>query len=138
MLTGPGRARVAELRPDMVSPEEAEALGNAYEAFLEPNAAFKQLASDWQLRTEDSATRDLASQLAVIHSRATVVVAIASARVDRFGNYQHRFDRAFERFSSGDEDALAKPMTGSYHDVWMEFHEDLLASLGRERTEEDG
>ena len=41
------------------------------------------------------------------------------------------------RFRDGDDDALAKPLSGSYHDVWMELHEDLLATLGRERTDAD-
>ncbi len=44
---------------------------------------------------------------------------------------------ALDAFRGGDDDALAKPLSGSYHDVWMELHEDLLATLGRERTDAD-
>lgn len=46
--------------------------------------------------------------------------------------------QAVERLRQGDPDALAKPLSHSYHDVWMELHEDLLNSLGRETSEADG
>jgi len=29
-------------------------------------------------------------------------------------------------------------MSGSYHDLWMELHQDLMCTLGRERTAADG
>jgi hypothetical protein len=56
----------------------------------------------------------------------------------RFVRYPVRLHSAFERFQGGDRDALARPLSGSYHDVWMELHQDLLVSLGRQRAEADG
>jgi hypothetical protein len=40
--------------------------------------------------------------------------------------------------ADGDTAAFARPMSHSYHDVWMELHEDLLLTLGRERDAADG
>jgi hypothetical protein len=36
---------------------------------------------------------------------------------------------AFLTCIGGDERWLTTPMIGSYHDVWMELHEDLLTTL---------
>jgi hypothetical protein len=52
-------------------------------------------------------------------------------------HYQPRLNSALTAFSDGNTEALARPMTGSYHDVWMELHEDLLLALARQRTDED-
>ena len=30
------------------------------------------------------------------------------------------------------------PLSDSYHDVWMQLHEDLLLTLGRDRSTADG
>ena len=39
---------------------------------------------------------------------------------------------------AGDTDWFTKPMIPSYHTVWFELHEDLLATLGIERGSEGG
>jgi hypothetical protein len=41
--------------------------------------------------------------------------------------------RAYDRLIGGDVRWLTTPMIGSYHDVWMELHEDLLMTLGLTR-----
>ncbi|WP_232681743.1 hypothetical protein [Nocardioides sp. R-C-SC26] len=41
------------------------------------------------------------------------------------------------RLRSGDNGAFARPMYNSYHDIWMELHEDLIVSLGRTRGSHD-
>lgn len=136
MLTAPGRARLTELRAAAVTPADVDALTPAYEAFLAPNAAFKQLTTDSQLGKVDHPA--LVSRLEDVHQQVTVVVSTATGVLPRYGHYQMRLDRALSRFTGGDASALAKPMSGSYHDIWMELHEDLLAVLGQERTDDDG
>jgi hypothetical protein len=131
-LTPAGRARHVLLRGDSVSRADVDAATAAYEAFLEPNRAFKQLASAHQLGTGDVAG------LAPIHAQATRLLAGLSPSMPWFASYAPRLEAAFQAFTNGNADALAKPMTGSYHDLWMELHEDLLATLGKERSESDG
>jgi len=44
---------------------------------------------------------------------------------------------ALEAVQAGDHERLAAPLRDSYHDVWMELHQDLLLSLDRQRTAAD-
>ena len=43
---------------------------------------------------------------------------------------------ALGKVQGGDHDWFTKPMIASYHTVWFELHEDLLATLGIERSSE--
>ena len=131
-LTPAGRARHVLLRGDAVSAADAAAVSSAYEAFLAPNRDLKQLTSDYQT----GAAPDAGASLAPIHSAALGLLG-GLGGLPWFGGYAGRLEEAFQRFNNGDGTALAKPMSGSYHDVWMELHEDLLATLGRERTDAD-
>lgn len=131
-LTPAGRARHVLLRGDVVSAADAAAVASAYDAFLGPNHDLKQLTSDFQT----GKAPDAGAALAPIHSAAIDVVGRLGA-LPWFAGYATRLEDAFQRFNNGDTAALAKPMSGSYHDVWMELHEDLLATLGRDRTDAD-
>jgi pyruvate,orthophosphate dikinase len=54
----------------------------------------------------------------------------------RFGGYRHRLDAAHARVADGSHEWIARPTIDSYHTVWFELHEHLLATLGRTRTDE--
>jgi PEP-utilising enzyme, mobile domain len=135
-LTPAGRARHVLLREDATSPAAQRVVAEAYASFLEPNKAFKQLTTQWQLE-RDGDRGQFAGRLEQINDAVLAVVDQAAQAQPRFAGYRPRFEAALDRFRAGDDDALAKPMTGSYHDVWMEFHEDLLATLGRPRGDDD-
>lgn len=136
MLTPAGKARHVLLRGDSVSTDAAGVVAAAYEQFLEPNRAFKQLTTDSQ--TTDLTTEDLLQRLDDIHAQVSDVLAQAGeSGLSWFSTYRARFSGALERLRGGDASALARPMSDSYHDIWMELHEDLLGTLGRVRTEED-
>ena len=47
----------------------------------------------------------------------------------RFGLYRHRLSGALARAASGRLEYVADSIA-SYHAVWAELHEDLLATLG--------
>ncbi|MGE3289420.1 MAG: helix-turn-helix domain-containing protein [Pseudonocardia sp.] len=53
----------------------------------------------------------------------------------RFGRYGERFAAALAAVDAGDHDLVSSPVRDSVHNIWFEFHEDLLRTLGRERTE---
>jgi hypothetical protein len=135
-LTPAGRARHVLLRDDTISPDAKRVVAEAYAAFLEPNKAFKQLTTQYQLEPDRDRGQVLV-QLDQINDAVLAVAGQAAATLPRFASYRPRFQAALESFRSGNDDALAKPMTGSYHDVWMELHEDLLVTLGRPRDDED-
>lgn len=136
MLTPAGKSRHVLLRGDSVDRDAVAVVASAYDDFLAPNRAFKQLTTDAQMN--GLAGDELMARLDAIHADVGKVLAAASeSGLAWFPTYDARFTEALERLRGGDSGALAKPMSNSYHDVWMELHEDLLATLGRERTDED-
>jgi hypothetical protein len=75
-------------------------------------------------------------RLADLDSKVQPICADLGAALDRFGRYGARLADALERVRGGDHDWFTKPMIASYHTVWFELHEDLLATLGIERSQE--
>lgn len=136
-LTPDGRARHALLRDGRLSAEEIKSIAQEYEKFLAPNRAFKQLTTDWQTGAASGGAIEVASRLETLHSEVTDIIEKVAVVQSRFLGYRDRFTLALEAFRGGDGDALSKPMTGSYHDIWMELHEDLLATCNRERSDAD-
>jgi hypothetical protein len=121
----------------------------AYAAFLAHNETFKQLCTDWQLRSvggvavandHADAAYDaaIAERLAALQPEVAIVVDGLASAMARFGPYTARLDDAARRFVGGDPSALARPLARSYHDVWMELHEDFLVTLRRPRDATDG
>ncbi|PZF60147.1 hypothetical protein DEI92_07150 [Curtobacterium sp. MCBD17_034] len=130
-LTPAGRARAVLLAGDRLSATQRSTVADVYESFLFPNRDVKQLTADAQ------SGADVTERLEVVHGQIGAVLAQLGDVDPRFGRYGERLERAITAYRGGDRDALARPLSGSYHDVWMELHEDLIATLGRERTEDD-
>lgn len=53
----------------------------------------------------------------------------------RFARYPERFAGALAAVDAGDHDLVSAPTRDSVHNIWFEFHEDLLRTLGRARAE---
>jgi hypothetical protein len=51
----------------------------------------------------------------------------------RFEWYRKRLDAALERLRGGQTMAFLSPLSDSYHDIWMELHQDLRLLLGPPR-----
>lgn len=136
MLTADGRVRHDQLLAEHVTPGEREGLSEAYDAFLAPNRVFKAVTTKWQTEADGDITV-VEADLLELHRIIGEVLSTAAAVAPRMKFYQPRFETALTAFRGGDTSALARPMSGSYHDVWMELHEDLLLSLNRARTEHD-
>lgn len=142
-LLDAGKAAHCELLPADVG-DARPALDEVYEAFLPVNGRFKDLCTRWQLRgsePNDHADAEyddgVVAELAALHAEASVFLEPAGEALARFGRYPVRLGSALERLQGGDTAAFTKPLTESYHDVWMELHQDLLTSLGRTRDAGD-
>ncbi len=146
VLTLQGRAehekRLAEELDAAGARDEVE---RRYAEFTALNGAVLQVCTDWQLR--DGALNDHAdpaydaaviARLAELHERALPVLAGLAAALPRFGGYTTRLQRALDEVRAGHRDWFDKPLIDSYHSVWFELHEDLLATLGLERSAETG
>ncbi len=144
MLLPPGRDRHAELlaeRRARVGEEGLAKLAEVYDRFTPLNDAFKKLCEQWQLRggamnDHRAAEYDAArmNDLEDLHGKFLPLALRAAKAVEHFGCYPDRFRAAVRKLcEDGDLDYFTKPLIDSYHTVWFEFHEDLIATLGRER-----
>jgi DNA-binding MarR family transcriptional regulator len=146
MLTPAGREKYAELRAEHPLDEaQTRTVSVLYEAFLPVNTDFKQICAAWQMR-DDTTPNDhtdadydasVVADLATGHDRVSGMLTTASAGMPRWSRYQGRLDTALAKVQGGDTAAFARPMYDSYHDIWMELHQDLLLTAGRERGADD-
>ncbi|MGI8778152.1 MAG: MarR family transcriptional regulator [Acidimicrobiales bacterium] len=144
-LTPAGRAEHATALAAAMPDEAVTARVRAgYERFVAIDPAVKAVCTAWQIRDLDAGVVNdhsdadydagVVARLGTIHVDAVGTIDALAAATARFGPYRHRLDAAYGRVRAGDSDALTKPLSGSYHDVWMELHEDLLVTLGLERS----
>jgi len=147
LLTKDGRAAHATLLAEEVAASGAlPAVEEADSGFLALNEPFKELCSRWQLRpdgspndhTDPAYDAAVVADLEPVHERVVAITGTLAQALPRFGRYPRAFAAARDRLVAGDGSAFAKPLSGSYHDVWMELHQDLLSTLGRERSAVDG
>lgn len=143
-LTPAGKARDrAAIDAELASSGARAAVERAYGRFLDLNPQLLQVCADWQLR--DGSLNDHADagydasvieRLRAIDAAVQPVCADLAAALDRFATYGPRLRAALDRVTSGDHDWFVKPVIDSYHTVWFELHEDLLVTLGLERSKE--
>ena len=143
-LTPDGRARHAELiQKELESSGTRGAIEDGYRRFLEFNGELLSVCTDWQLR--DGALNDHADaaydgeiigRLEYVDQQVQPVTRDLGDALERFGQYGSRFTLALDKVKNGERDWFAKPMIDSYHTIWFELHEDLLATLGIERSKE--
>lgn len=146
-LTADGRAALAALLADELEQRGARAAVEAADrAFLDLNEPFKQICTRWQVRPDGTPNdhadaeydRAVVAELGPVHERVVALTTEAAGALPRFGRYPVAFAAAHDRLLAGDRRAFATPLAESYHDAWMELHQDLLATLGRTRSAADG
>ena len=146
MLTSEGRTECERtLAAEVGSCGVADGVRAAYERFLALNDDMLRICTDWQtkdggqqLNDHGDAAYDRAviDRLATLHVEAMPICDDLAALLERFARYGPRLERALARVQAGETDYFTKPVIDSYHTVWFELHEDLLATLGIERTKE--
>jgi hypothetical protein len=143
-LTADGRARHAELiREELEASGTRAAVEDGYRRFLEVNAELLGVCTDWQLRggalndhADAAYDAEIIDRLAHVDDKVQPVTIDLGNALERFGEYGNRFSGALSKVRNGERDWFAKPMIDSYHTIWFELHEDLLATLGIERSKE--
>jgi hypothetical protein len=114
-----------------------------YEQFLAINERFKGLCGDWQLR--DGAPNDhsdaaydsaVVERLLSLDGEARPVVQSMGTVIGRLAPYGPRLEATCRRVAEGERNMFTGVMCGSYHDVWMELHEDLILTQGIDRGAE--
>jgi hypothetical protein len=79
---------------------------------------------------------EVVSRLSAVDERIRPVLADLEAALARFERYPERLGNALRRVQLGEAEWFTKPLLDSYHTVWFELHEDLLATLGLQRGAE--
>ena len=147
-LTAAGRRELERLLAAEVDAAGArEAVTGAYRRFRALNAGVLDACSRWQVRdvdgrpvrndhTDASYDATVVADLSRLQRAAEPVVDELAAALDRYRPYGPRLRHAAARVASGDGEWFTTPIMPSYHTVWFELHEDLLATLGLDRTSE--
>ena len=145
-LTAAGRAEnerrlAAELEETTARPEIEAAHGE----FLTLNSRFLAAVTNWQIRPERAdplAANDhtdwrwderVLDDLRRLDRQVRPVGQQLAAALDRFSGYPERYSAALDKVDRGQHAWVDQPRIDSCHTVWMELHEDLLATLGLER-----
>jgi hypothetical protein len=131
------------LAEDVGGAHMSEQLHGPYQEFLALNESFKVLCGDWQLR--DGAPNDhtdakydaaVVKRLVALDKAAKPVVERMGATLARLSPYGPRLARTCQLVMKGETKMFTGVMCGSYHDVWMELHEDLILTQGIDRNTE--
>lgn len=113
----------------------------AHRMFLPQNERLLRAATDWQLRpsrtdplaANDHTDRDwdqgVLDRLSTLSEDLGAICAPIGDRLTRFQGYDERFAAALDRVRRGDLGWVNRPKVDSCHTVWMQVHEDLLATL---------
>jgi len=148
MLLPAGRAHgEALLAAQLDEAGKRAELDAIYRRFLEHNQPFLSLCTDWQVRmidgeqvSNDHGDADydemIIGRLAEADANMQPICADLASLFDRFASYSPNFADALAKVQAGEIEWFTKPMIESYHTVWFELHEDLLASLGIDRAKE--
>jgi hypothetical protein len=145
-LTAAGRAEnerrlAAELEETTARPEIEAAHGE----FLTLNSRFLTAVTNWQIRPERAdplAANDhtdwrwderVLDDLHRLERQLRPVCQRLSESLERFSGYPERYSAGLDKVDQGQRSWVDQPRIDSCHTVWMELHEDLLATLGLER-----
>ncbi|MEU4688130.1 transcriptional regulator [Actinoplanes sp. NPDC023714] len=104
----------------------------AYERFLLLNPELLDLCSAWQMRgaqvndhTDPDYDERVLRRFEDLDGRVDEVLAA----LPRFARYRTRLSEALTMVRNGQREHLADSLE-SYHSIWFQLHEDLLATLG--------
>lgn len=132
LLQEAGTARVLDFyRERYAGLREAGDIIHWYEKFESAlNQQFIKAVSDWQTSDGDGRAQEKMSKLV---ERMIRHLSQAIADIPRYALYANRFERAMAKADRGEKDFVCKPTVDSMHNIWFEFHEDILAVVGRPR-----
>jgi hypothetical protein len=148
-LTDRGRAEnERRLAAELDASGARSTLSGVYQRFLPLNARFQDAATRWQVRPlpwDPMAGNDhtdfrwddrVIATLGSIGRKLAPLECELAAAVPRFGGYAARYEAALAGVTRGEARWVDGLGIDSCHVVWMQLHEDLLATLGLQRSDE--
>ncbi|UFU07922.1 transcriptional regulator [Ruania halotolerans] len=141
ILTEAGKNRDGELLEEEREASGARAVLHAttenFESSVNPRLV--RTVTDWQLHSSaDRAERsvEVLRELTDLADALSDLMAELADQLPRFSRYSRQFSAAVQKARAGEHQWVAGLGRLSCHIVWAELHEDLLSSLGRDRTVE--
>jgi hypothetical protein len=142
-LTPEGREAHRDALAQDVRSLRIDSLGSHYRAFLEINDLFKSLCGEWQLRdgqpndhSDPRYDSSVIERLVLLNQDAQPIVSSMAGVVPRLSPYTSRLESACRNVFAGSHHLFTGVMCGSFHDIWMELHEDLILTQGIDRATE--
>ncbi|MFT4234667.1 MAG: hypothetical protein QM607_06685 [Microbacterium sp.] len=139
LLAQAAEQRYADARIDPEVTKMAERFEAVNSQFLQTISGWQQIEVGGKKVTNDHSDADydgkILDRIDKQVSRLERLIETLQDHDARFGAYVRRFRTASDAVARGDIDLVSSPMRDSIHNVWFEFHEDLLRTLGRERKE---
>ena len=144
-LTPAGRAtQEAALKDELDGSGTRDGVFDAYKRFLDLNTDLLGICTAWQMKDETTlndhgdAAYDagVVAQLHALHAKLEPILDDLERTLERFSGYRGRLEEALAKLGRGEIDWFTKPLIDSYHTVWFQLHEDLLTTLGIERSQE--
>ena len=149
-LTERGKAKgESDLAAELDRSGGRRTVTEAHTAFLVLNRRIGTVMTEWQLRptpTDELAAndhRDAAHDDAVVRRLSRLgrdlrpITERLTSVLQRFDMHQLRIDAALNRVEAGEDSWVDSPEVASMNIVWIQLHEDLLATLGIPRGEDD-
>jgi DNA-binding MarR family transcriptional regulator len=144
-LTPAGRkAQEQALHAELAGCGARDSVFDAYKRFLDLNNELLVICTAWQMKDEatlndhaDSAyDESVIDRLHELHERVAPIISDLESTLERYRGYRPRLEASLNRLRSGEPEWFTKPLIDSYHTVWFQLHEDLLNTLGIERSQE--
>ncbi|WP_437882767.1 hypothetical protein [Pseudomonas sp. LRF_L74] len=96
------------------------------------NQQFIKAVTDWQTSEGDERA---AGRMMRIVERMIRALGELTPAIPRYRDYVRRFERSMALADQGQLDYVCNPTLDSMHNIWFEFHEDILAVVGRPRDQ---
>lgn len=147
-LTDRGRAENERLLAAELGVTGRRTLVEVHRRFLPLNARLQEAATRWQVRPlpgDPMAANDhsdfrwddrVIESLRSVGRRLRPLQDELAGILTRFHGYAERFDSALARVTRGETRWVDGLGINSCHVVWLQLHEDLLATLGLDRGDE--
>lgn len=149
-LTAAGRVHHAEhVAAEVEAAGCRPAVESAYRRFVNINPTFLAVCTDWQVRrgpdggqalndhADPAYDASVIARLGEIDDAVGPICADLAAAMERFAWYGPRLREARDQVEAGRTEWFTGALIESYHTVWFELHEDLLATLGISRDGRD-
>ncbi|MFW0794514.1 hypothetical protein AAFP30_11925 [Gordonia sp. CPCC 205515] len=139
VLSDSASAIYADVRTDPAVLRVADKFEDVNSRFLKAMSAWQQIEVGGRKITNDHSDPDydmkIISQIDKLVSRLSGLLETLGERDPRFRLYITRFRDSSDKVDAGDVAFVSDPTRDSVHNIWFEFHEDLLRTLGRKRKE---